>query len=122
MAAYRPHIPILRATVEVATYDSNLQALYQGEWKIARRRAAERIRDGQRDGYVRAELPPEETAAWLTWMAERGLYQLVPDADDVTLERLAESLTSILWHTIYDPGSAVERHIRAPNSRSDLHR
>lgn len=104
--AYRPHLSIMRAMVEVASYDPDIQTLYHSGFETARQNAAQRIRDGQRDGNIRKDLPPDETAAWLTWMAERGLYQLLPGADEPALERLTDSLTAIFWHTIYEPTPA----------------
>ena len=42
-----------------------------------------------------------ETAGWIVWMAERGMAQLAATADDATLERLAESISTLIWSTFY---------------------
>jgi hypothetical protein len=47
------------------------------------------------------DLDPQRTAAWLTWMAERGLYQLVAPAGPAAAERLLDALTDITWNTLY---------------------
>jgi hypothetical protein len=62
---------------------------------------AEHIAEGQRRGFIRPEVLPNETAAWITWMAERGMTQLVASADVTALDRLAESLATMVWYTIY---------------------
>jgi hypothetical protein len=43
---------------------------------------------------------PAETAAWLTWMAERGLHQSGRDATDGGDERLIDAYASIVWITL----------------------
>ena len=60
------------------------------------------IRVGQRAGFIDPELLPAETAGWLTWMAERGMTQLVQHAGKAKLRRLEETFTSILWYALYE--------------------
>jgi hypothetical protein len=62
---------------------------------------ARHITTGQKAGFVDERLDPEMTAAWLTWMAERGLYQLVAPARGAEPDRLLTSLTDITWNTLY---------------------
>jgi hypothetical protein len=59
------------------------------------------ISTGQKEGFVHKNLDPERTAAWLTWMAERGLYQLVASARPAELEKLLTAMTDITWNTLY---------------------
>jgi hypothetical protein len=59
------------------------------------------IRSGQAAGFVDERLPAAPTAAWLTWMAERGLHRLVRDAADADLTELVDAYTSIVWNTLY---------------------
>jgi hypothetical protein len=42
-------------------------------------------------------------------MSERGMYELVQYADNAGVERLARSLTAILWFTLYDGQGRAER-------------
>lgn len=99
---YLPHTRLLNALVEASTYDRRVRARFDAAYADAQRAAARHIRAGQAAGFVRAELHPEEIAGWLTWMAERGMAQLVQGAGKARLARLEESFTAILWHTLYE--------------------
>jgi AcrR family transcriptional regulator len=101
IATYLPHTRLMNALVEVASYDRGVRERFEAAYAEAQRAAARHIRDGQRAGAVRAELHPEETAGWLTWMAERGMSQLVQHAGKAQLARLEDAFTSILWFTLY---------------------
>jgi AcrR family transcriptional regulator len=98
---YRPHAALMNAMVETSGHDPAVRAAINGAWADWLAGEAEHIRLGQREGWVRTDLDPEETAGWLVWMVERGMYQLVPDADEAVLDRLVNSFTAILWHTLY---------------------
>jgi len=47
------------------------------------------------------ELDPRRSARWLIWMIERGLYQLVSPAGSREAERLLDSLTHLVWRSLY---------------------
>lgn len=106
---YLPHTRLMNAVLEVSTYDRRVRARFNAGYAQAQRTAAQHIRAGQKTGFVRADLRPNEIAGWLTWMAERGMTQLVQHAGRARLARLTHSFTSILWYTLYDgqgrPGS-----------------
>jgi AcrR family transcriptional regulator len=59
------------------------------------------IERGQRAGFIRPDVLPEETAAWITWMAERGMAQLVYSANARGRDRLAQSLANLVWQALY---------------------
>ena len=59
------------------------------------------IRRGQKGGWIPGDLLAGETAAWLTWMAERGQHQMVRSAGDAELERLIDAYTDVVWHALY---------------------
>jgi AcrR family transcriptional regulator len=99
--AYIPHKVVMAAVVEVASYDIALRQLFGELLNRAIAGVAAHIEAGQRDGYVERGLDPQRTAAWLTWMAERGLYQLVAPASGGSTDRLLEALTDITWNTLY---------------------
>jgi AcrR family transcriptional regulator len=99
--AYLPHTQLMAAVQEVSTYDRRAREHFGTAYARAQRAIAAHIRAGQQAGSVRQELHPDETAGWLTWMVERGMSQLGPGASRPTLERLQESLTAIIWHTLY---------------------
>ena len=46
-------------------------------WAAAQRGVSDHIRAGQVDGTIARDIHPDHTAAWLTWMAERGMGQIV---------------------------------------------
>ena len=83
-------------------YDPRVRERYQAAYGDAQKAATDHIVAGQAAGYVRSELHPRETAGWLTWMAERGMTQLVQNAGRAELRRLEDTFTAILWHTLYD--------------------
>lgn len=99
--AYQPHKVVMAAVVEVASYDAGLRELFGDLLTKTITAVAQHIATGQEEGYVEAGLDPQRTAAWLTWMAERGLYQLVAPANGAALERLLDAMTDITWNTLY---------------------
>ena len=98
---YRPHIPLLNALVEVSYSDPEIRARFQEGFAEVHRAIGRHIADGQRAGFVRQDVRADETAAWITWMAERGMTQLVAHADAAARDRLAESLASMVWYALY---------------------
>ncbi len=100
---YRPHTNLMAAAFDAAAYDP---AVREAAMALMTHNAAglrKHIKTGQRDGFVDPNLPAAEVAQWLTWMAERGLHQLVRGADDATVETLIEAYTAIVWNTLYAP-------------------
>ena len=103
VAVYRPHTTLMAAMYDAAAYDQAVRELVEAmmDWNTAGLR--KHIKTGQREGFIDPSLPAKETAAWLTWMAERGLHQLVRQAGDAELERLVDAYTGIVWNTLYAP-------------------
>ena len=93
------HATILSALVEVSAYDPAVKDAFLAGWNAARDRGAAAIEAGQASGHFRSDLHPRETASWFLWMAERGMYQLLPGATTEERRRLEESMTAIIWHT-----------------------
>jgi TetR/AcrR family transcriptional regulator, ethionamide resistance regulator len=100
---YRPHTTLMAAMYDAAAYDPGVRELVQTMMSGNIAGLRKHIRAGQRDGFVDPELPAQQTAQWLTWMAERGLHQLVRTAGDAELERLIDAYTAIVWNTLYAP-------------------
>ncbi|GAA0606020.1 TetR/AcrR family transcriptional regulator [Sporichthya brevicatena] len=100
---YRPHTNLMAAAFDAAAYDPAVREAAMG--LIAHNTAGLRkhIKVGQREGFVDPNLPAAEVAEWLTWMAERGLHQLVRGAPDATVEALIDAYTAIVWNTLYAP-------------------
>jgi TetR/AcrR family transcriptional regulator, ethionamide resistance regulator len=99
---YLPHTRLMGAVLEVSTYDRRVRERFHAAYAEAQQAAAKHIAAGQRAGFVRPDLHPDEAAGWLTWMAERGMTQLVQHAGRARRARLADTFTAILWYTLYD--------------------
>jgi len=100
---YRPHTTLMAAMYDAAAYD---QAVRDLVGRMMSRNIAglrKHIKSGQREEFIDPSLPAEQTAAWMTWMAERGLHQLVRSAGDAETERLIDAYTAIVWNTLYAP-------------------
>ena len=98
---YRPHIPLLNALVEVSYSDPDIRARFQQGFAAVHQATPGHIANGLSAGYIRSDLRPDETAAWITWMAERGMSQLVAPAEAGTRADLAASLATMVWYTLY---------------------
>jgi AcrR family transcriptional regulator len=100
---YRPHTRLMAALYDTAAYDPSVRELVSGLIDRSIARLEHHIHAGQRAGFVDPAIPAAEVAAWLTWMAERGLHQLVRDADDAAVTRLIDGYAAIVWNTLYAP-------------------
>ncbi|MCW3011489.1 MAG: Transcriptional regulator, TetR family [Solirubrobacterales bacterium] len=100
---YRPHTTLMAATYDAAAYDASVRKLVEEMMAGNMAGLRKHIRAGQKAGWVDPVLPAAETAAWLTWMAERGFHQLVRGADDSDFERLLDGYVAIVWNTLYAP-------------------
>jgi AcrR family transcriptional regulator len=73
--------------------------------------AADQLRLGLQERQVAGVADPDiaaaETCAWLSWMVERTLYQMVRDADDAETGHVAETLTDIIWLSIFAAPTAA---------------
>jgi AcrR family transcriptional regulator len=99
---YQQHRAVFAAVVDSAAYDTRVRNQFGALVLGLITELADHIRKGQAEGYVRQGLDPDRTAAWLTWMAERGLHQLVADASEEESDRLVDSLADIVWNTLYE--------------------
>ena len=98
---YRCHRQVLQAITEAASYDANIRTLHLALVDRAATGLADHIRVQQAAGAVPGELDPDASARWLVWMLERGLYQLFGPADEAAGEHLLDTLTALLWRTLY---------------------
>ena len=101
ITVHRAHYKIMGALAEAASYDENVRKRYLElmVWIISNLEI--HIRQAQEQGVAAPDLEPRTTAEWLIAMHERGLYQFVGPADDERAERLVDSLTDIVWRTLY---------------------
>ena len=105
---YRPHTPLMAAVYDTAAYDASVREMVTAMMDENTAGLRSHIRHGQAAGFVDPDLVPKETAAWLTWMAERGLHQLVRRASDAELVRLVDSYARIVWNTLYRPQAITQ--------------
>lgn len=103
-AVYAPHVALLNAMNEVAAYDERVREQYSFGFTEVRRAVAQSIRDGQTRGYVRADVLPDETAGWVTWMGERGMSRLSAPEGEAAVARLITSLAALVWHGVFETG------------------
>jgi AcrR family transcriptional regulator len=97
---YREHAPLLRAIVEVSTYDEDVGKFWRelvGRFVDATRMRIEAEQDaGRAEG-----ISPAAAAFALTWLVERTLYQQLVQGRPVPDEELDETLVQIWMRTIY---------------------
>jgi AcrR family transcriptional regulator len=99
---YLPNKSTMAGLMEASAYEGEVQGQVRLLQQGSVLRLERHIRDGQRRGIVRDSLYPKETAGWLIWMVERGLYQMATSANSRQQRRLLESLTDVVWYTLYD--------------------
>jgi AcrR family transcriptional regulator len=93
---YREHGALLRAVVEVSTYDEEVA----GFWRALVGRFAEPTRER-----IEAERPElagtaRATAFALVWMVERSFYQQLVQREPVTTDELVDAIATIFERTI----------------------
>jgi TetR/AcrR family transcriptional regulator, ethionamide resistance regulator len=102
-AVYGEHGVLLRAIVEVSTYDEEVARLWRtllGRFVDATQRRIEAETDAGR-----AAVPqPAATAFALCWMTERTLYQQLVQELTVGVPELVEALAAIWERSIYRSG------------------
>ena len=99
-ALYDEHSVLLRAIVEVSTYDEEVAVFWRstlGRFVDATRR---RIEEEQAAGRASVS-SARATAFGLTWMTERTLYQQLVQAGPMSREELVEALTEIWVRGVY---------------------
>ena len=102
-ALYDEHAVLLRALVEVATYDEEVA----GFWRATLGRfvdATERRIVEERDAGRSPGGQPRATAFALTWMTERTLYQDLVQDSPVAKPDLVDALTAIWLRSVYAGG------------------
>lgn len=97
---YLPHVPVISAMAEAAYSAPAVRELVERGFVEVRRAIAGHIKQGQHAGFIRPEVLADETAAWITWMAQRGMTQLAVE-QPAALDRYASSLATMVWRTVY---------------------
>jgi AcrR family transcriptional regulator len=98
---YEQHGPLLRAIVEVSTYDEEVASAWRS--LVGRFITATEARiEAEQAAGKSSGIEPSGTAFALVWMAERVLYEeLVQDAP-IARAQLVDGLVGIWMRTIYD--------------------
>jgi AcrR family transcriptional regulator len=100
---YKPHTTLMAAVYDAAAYEPTLREEVEAMMAANIAGLRKHIREGQKRGSIHEDLQPDQTAAWLQWMAERGLHQLVRSATGAELEKLVDAYTDIVWYALYAP-------------------
>jgi AcrR family transcriptional regulator len=98
-ATYRRHQLLLRAITDAASYDAGMRSLHA--------LLVERAINGL-EGHLGTiaigggrRLDTTRAATWLTWMLERGLYQIVAPASDEEAELQLDTVVELTWRILY---------------------
>jgi AcrR family transcriptional regulator len=95
------HIQISRAMQACAVNDPNARRSVEALRRQSINELYDAVRAAQASGSVDNSLDAKAISGWLGWMLERGVDQLVHDAPPSQLRRVADSLTTIIWNTLY---------------------
>ena len=93
---YDEHAVLLRAIVEVSTYDEEIARFWRGLLERFVEATQRRI---ESEGDTAA--PARATAFALVWMTERTLYQQLVQEEPVPGDEIVEALTGIFLRSVY---------------------
>ncbi|KAA0120563.1 TetR/AcrR family transcriptional regulator [Mycolicibacterium sp. P9-22] len=102
VSAFATHARLMATVADVAGVDGRVGSALADLMDQGRRNLADHIRIGQQVGSVNAGIDASSTAGLLVAMAERGLIRLTPGADPVALAVIADSMTHIVWSSLYE--------------------
>jgi AcrR family transcriptional regulator len=97
---YAEHGPLLRAIVEVSTYDEEIATFWRALLQRFADATTDRIKTEQEAGRAPA-MPPEPTAFALVWMTERTFYQQMVQSAPVDRDELVAALNGIWVRSVY---------------------
>jgi len=98
---YLEHGALLRAIVEVSTYDEDIAVHWRGLVGRFVEATCERIVREQDAGRARPGLDAHAIAFSLVWMVERTLYELMVQEGPMTPETLVDTLVGIWQHAVF---------------------
>jgi AcrR family transcriptional regulator len=99
-ALYREHGVLLRAIVEVSTYDEEVAQFWRGMLGRFVDASRRRIEAEQEVGLSVAR-GPQATAFALCWMTERTMYQHLVQGGPMTADEMVEALVGIWLRSVY---------------------
>jgi TetR/AcrR family transcriptional regulator, ethionamide resistance regulator len=99
-ALYAEHGALMRATVEVSTYDEEMAIFWRGLVGRFVDATRQRIESDQATGRALPG-PAHATAIALVWMVERSFYQQLVQSEPVRRDDLVDALASIFSRAVY---------------------
>ncbi|MCI1710868.1 MAG: TetR/AcrR family transcriptional regulator [Chiayiivirga sp.] len=107
VTTYRRHYAVMAAIVETSAYDPQVQAQFRAMMRglvEVNERAVQRLK---RAGRLPAGLP-SQVADVVTWAFERSCHQLIAGGRRTSLAALVESLTHVIWSSLYAPAGGQD--------------
>jgi AcrR family transcriptional regulator len=98
---FREHATLIAAINDEAMQDFTLREQWGNAIQSAIDGMQTHIELGQKEGWIDPELLPAETAAWLVWLLERGLNQVIVPSVEDRLAALVETLATMSWQILY---------------------
>ena len=96
---------LLRAVSDAASADQEIERLYRfGLLESFAATVTVRIKRGQEEGEMSADLDPEAVGLALVLMTERYLLDTISRDPEIDSEPVVEALATIWTKTLYDPG------------------
>jgi AcrR family transcriptional regulator len=99
---FAAHRLVLSAASGARAGRTGVQTDYAGLMSRVIEQIEVHIRKGQADGFVRRQLDPHATATLLAWGAERRLSHERALRSKAAEDRVAASLSDVLWELMYD--------------------
>jgi AcrR family transcriptional regulator len=100
---YREHGPLLRAIVEVSTYDEEIARVWRGLLQRFADAMSQRVEREQEEGLA-LPIDVRPTAFALVWMTERACYQQLVQGEGAP-DGLVDALTGIWVRAVYGGGA-----------------
>lgn len=98
---YARHRGIVAAVIEASATDPTVKAWFDQSQDGAIGALEQHIRHRQGEGVIRPSLIPRETAGWIVWMIERGLYEMLDVGSTAHTSRLLRALTDLVYCALY---------------------
>jgi AcrR family transcriptional regulator len=98
---YDAHFPLLRAIVEVSTYDEEVAVFWRGLLGRFVDATQRRMEHEQRAGNAPASIPARATAFALVWMTERTMYQQFVQRAPLPADEVIEAMVRIWLRSVY---------------------
>jgi TetR/AcrR family transcriptional regulator, ethionamide resistance regulator len=107
---YQRHRHLLRAVEQVATHDWAVRQHFSTLFENGLEGYAAEVALGQTQGSLDPTLESHRTTRLLASMTQSGLYELAATGQLDNPDRWVDSLTTIVWNTLYAPTHQPARH------------